>query len=252
MQQLIIVMIVTGVAGGFAGYFISLDRGTAKPEPSEAASAKIVAPWFKYVFLGIIAAFIVPLFLSLAKSDLVTDIIKDSTAASSDLLIFAGFCLIAATSSQAFIQSLSDRILREARDTAKAADEKAEAAQEQVEQVAESLAEPEEEEEEAVARFGRAAMAAQPLPALDKEATQILRELKKGEWVLRSRSGLAGRTGLSKTVVTVKLEELLKAGLVRRIPIERKGGKIRTRWAITPGGRQAALAAPAENSGAPA
>lgn len=232
MQQLIVVIIATGIAGGLAGYFISLDRGTAKQEPSDDSSAKIVAPWLKYVFLGVIAAFIVPLFLSMAESDLVTNLlaVSDSTPSSSDIFVFAGFCLVAAISSRAFIQSISDRILREARE----ARETAEAAQAQAEEIADTIVEPEPEEEPEMQTA--AAAAAAPEVDLDDHGKAILHGLRDRGYALRSVSGLAKDAALDKQDVIDRLQELSTGGLVRMVPTKKKG-KVRIRWTITPAGR---------------
>ena len=236
MQQLLIVMIATGIAGGLAGYFISLDRGMAKQEPSDDSSAKIVPPWLKYVFLGIIAAFIVPLFLSLAQSNLVSDLHKEATTppdpkASSDIFVFAGFCLVAAISSRAFIQSISDRILREARE----ARETAEAAQAQAEEIADTIVEPEPEDEPET-QIEMAAAAAAPEVELDDRGKAILRGLRDRGYALRSVSGLAKDTGLDKQDVIDRLQQLSTNGLVRMVPTKKKG-KVRIRWTVTPAGR---------------
>ena len=237
MRQLIMVMIATGIAGGLAGYFISLDRGTAKQEPSDDSRVKAVASWFKYVFLGVIAAFIVPLFLSLAKSDLVTNLLNDGTtsadpkASPSDIFVFAGFCLVAAISSRTFIQSISDRILREAREARKTA----EAAQAQAEEIADTIVEP-EPEEESERQIEMASAPAAPEVELDDHGRAILRGLRDRGYTLRSVSGLARDTGLDKQEVIDRLQQLSTNGLVRMVPTKKKG-KVRIRWTITPAGR---------------
>ena len=230
MQQLIIVMIATGFVGGLAGFFISLDRGTNPQERSEESSARIVAPWLKYVFLGITAAFIVPLFLSLAKSDLVNDLLANGPV-TSDIFVFGGFCLVAATSSRTFIQSISERVLREARE----ARETAEAAQEQVEQAVNSITEP-EPDEEPVAQTQATAGGGAPAVTVGDRGKAILHGLRDRGYTLRSTSGLAKDTGFQKEEVIDELDKLSNDGLVRMASINRKG-KARIRWMITPTGR---------------
>jgi hypothetical protein len=230
MKQLIIVMIATGIAGGLAGYFISLDRGTDRQARSGESSTRIVAPWLKYVFLGITAAFIVPLFLSLAKSSLVGDLLKGGPV-TSDIFVFAGFCLVAATSSRTFIQSISDRVLREARE----ARETAEAAQKQVEQAVDSITEPESDEEPVAQTQATAGEGAPAAPVSDR-GKDILLGLRDRGYTLRSTSGLAKDTGIQKEEVIEELKQLNNDGLVRMASITRKG-KPRIRWMITPAGR---------------
>jgi hypothetical protein len=238
MQQLIMVMIATGIAGGLAGYFISLDRGTAKQEPSDDSRVKAVASWFKYVFLGVIAALIVPLFLSLAKSDLVTNLLNDGTtsadpkASPSDIFVFAGFCLVAAISSRGFIQSISDRILREAREARKTA----EAAQAQAEKIADTIVEPEPEDEPVSQVQALAAGGGAPAVPVSEGGKAILQGLRDRGYTLRSTGGLARDTGLQNKEVIDELDKLSSDGLVRMVSIKKKG-KDRIRWTITPAGR---------------
>lgn len=69
---------------------------------------KVEPERFKYILLGIGAAFLVPAFLNMISSNLASS--KDNN----DYLIFAGFCLIAAIFSKRFINTLGERILKEA------------------------------------------------------------------------------------------------------------------------------------------
>lgn len=238
MQQLITVMIATGIVGGIAGYLISLDRGSDDVEPRAGAGARIEASWLKYVFLGITAAFIVPLFLNLAQSSLVTNLLNAGTLSaapkskSSDIFVFAGFCLVAAISSRAFIRSISDRILREAREARKTA----EAAQEQAEQAIDSITEPDPDEEPAAAQAAAAAAGGAPAVAVGDRGKEILHGLRDRGYTLRSTGGLAKDTGLQKQEVIDELDRLTSDGLVRMASIEKKG-KTRIRWMITPVGR---------------
>lgn len=189
-------------------------------------------------FLGITATFIVPLFLSMAKSDLVSNILNDgpaasdSTASSSDVFVFAGFCLVAAISSRTFIQSISDRILREAREARKTA----EAAQVQAEQAVDSITEPELEEKPASQAQGLAAGEVTPAVSVSEGGTKILRALRDRGYTLQSIGGLARGTGLQHQEVIDELDKLSSDALVRMVSIKKKG-KDRIRWMITPAGR---------------
>ena len=71
--------------------------------------------WFTNVLAGIAAAFLVPLFLNTMKSTLIADIQKPE-ATEEGYLILGGFCLLAAMSSRSFIQSLSSKVLQEAKE----------------------------------------------------------------------------------------------------------------------------------------
>lgn len=144
MQLLIWVMVGTGAVGGFAGYLISLDRGSDDVEPRGCSSKWINRSSFTHVVLGVIAAAIVPLFLNLAQSNLLNNLVNVGTlsaapeASPSDIFVFGGLCLIAAISSRAFILSISARVSREARQARKTT----ETAQGKVEQAIDSITDP--------------------------------------------------------------------------------------------------------------
>jgi tetratricopeptide (TPR) repeat protein len=78
------------------------------------------------------ASFLVPFFLDSISSDL----IRQTKADKSKLFVFAGFCLLFAISSRAFIKNLSDKVVKEvhdARNTAEVAIRESEQAQKQIE-----------------------------------------------------------------------------------------------------------------------
>ena len=106
LYGIVIIMLASGAVGGTINYLI------ANPDPHKFTS------WLKAAFIGIGAAFLVPLFLRTISSGLLADILaknpsKDPSA--DDYFVFSGFCLLAAISSRLFIQTLSDKILRETR-----------------------------------------------------------------------------------------------------------------------------------------
>ncbi len=98
-------MLLTGLLGGSWNYL----RG--RKEDAETASM------WQSLAGGVIASLMVPLFLNMISSDLLDKIIgaAGNNGDPSKLLVFAGFCLVAAVSSKAFISTLSDRILSEAK-----------------------------------------------------------------------------------------------------------------------------------------
>ena len=79
------------------------------------------------IVVGVAAALLVPLFLNMISSNLI-ELIKGGDHMK--LLVLLGFCLVAAISSTAFIRTLSDRILTEARQARRdAAEAKGDAAE---------------------------------------------------------------------------------------------------------------------------
>jgi len=110
MLSIILIMIAAGVAGGTIN--ISLRR----------PDRFIWREWMWSVTAGVGAAFLIPLFLRIVASSLLSDILNGSPKPE-DLFVFAAFCLLAAISSKAFIQTLSDRVLKEAREARQQAKE---------------------------------------------------------------------------------------------------------------------------------
>src|SRR5262245_56110250 len=75
--------------------------------------------WARAALLGVGAAILIPLFLNTISSNLLSDVLTAAEPGAS-ALVFAGFCLVAAISSRAFIQTLADRVLAEAREAKRA------------------------------------------------------------------------------------------------------------------------------------
>lgn len=81
------------------------------------------------IIIGVGASLMVPLFLNMISSNLL-DVIRGTQTVPGDtskLLVFFGFCLVAGISSRAFIRTISDRVLSEAKEAkqkARKADEK--------------------------------------------------------------------------------------------------------------------------------
>jgi hypothetical protein len=110
------IMLGAGVFGGVVNYYLAKPDEVPRPDLRRS------------VVVGIAASFLVPLFLNMISSDLM-DQIRNGDASKAFVLV--GFCLIAAISSAAFIRTLSDRVLDQAKKAAAAA-ERATAAVEQV------------------------------------------------------------------------------------------------------------------------
>jgi hypothetical protein len=107
---LISIMVISGAFGGYLNYLHNFD--TRDQEKRDFGTRS------KYILLGIGAAFLIPLFLKMLESELLSG---DSDHL--NYLIFAGFCLIAAIFSRRFISSIGDRVLEAAKNAEKAAQE---------------------------------------------------------------------------------------------------------------------------------
>lgn len=91
------------VIGGFGGLLNYLHNFDSYSEDSKGKSA------IKYILLGIGSAILVPAFLKMISSNLL------SSNDNNDFLIFAGFCLIAAIFSKRFITTIGEKILEAAK-----------------------------------------------------------------------------------------------------------------------------------------
>jgi DNA-binding MarR family transcriptional regulator len=233
------VILIAGCLGGTINYLLA--------RKTDEDALKIGAS----IVVGIGAAFLVPLFLYTVSSNLVNDIHPEPGSVDfSKFLVFAGFCLVAAISSRAFIKTLSDRILKEATE----AKEKASAAEQRAVSAEEKAIGAEEKANEAKSQIGPLVERATeqdsteglitskessvPLSETDRK---VLETLERGKYILRTRSGLARDSGLDKEAVNQCVEELKTRGLVKSTRIVKQDGQTRTRWYITPEGRAALI-----------
>jgi hypothetical protein len=217
MFLIIAVMFIAGVFGGFVNFYLA--KPDDVPTPSRARS----------VVVGLAASFLVPLFLNMISSNLIELIRAGDNA---KLLILLGFCLVAAISSTAFIRTLSDRVLSEAKQAKKEALE-AKAEVSEAHEVIQTIAAKETEPDlvdSATAPDERAG--AEPTTTEEK----LLKALSGGRWALRSESGLTKEIAADRAEVARALQELRGRGLVGR-----RAGERGTRWFITESGRAALM-----------
>ncbi len=98
MLLLLAVMVIAGILGGLANYFMS--------EKSGGSAAKEM---IKYALLGIVAALTVPLFLNMISSDL----LAGAKSRPIDLFVFAGFCLLFVLFSRRFVESAAEKLMQQ-------------------------------------------------------------------------------------------------------------------------------------------
>jgi DNA-binding MarR family transcriptional regulator len=209
-------MLVAGALGGCVNYLLS--------KPDDLPPPRL----FRSLVVGIAAALLMPLFLNMISSNLI-DLVREGNYFK--LFELLGFGLIAAISSTAFIRTLSDRVLSEARQATKAAKEaKAEVAQ--VQNAIEPIVAKETEMEPIIVKQAGPAITGQ-LQLLSDEQKKVLNSLATGQWTLRSQSGLAKELGLERRQVTDVLSSLSERGLVAT----RHTGEGGVRWYSTEKGR---------------
>lgn len=112
----IIIMLFAGTFGGIINYYLDQENREKNKETTKAN-------YRKSIIIGIGAALLVPLFLTMISSDLADlGVLNPKT-----IMVFFGFCLIAAISSKKFIATLSEQVLKEvkeAKERAKETEEK--------------------------------------------------------------------------------------------------------------------------------
>lgn len=199
---IIILMIGAGLLGGITNYF--------RIEEEKKG-------WFSFlknVLLGISASILIPLFLNMISSNL----FEESHSNTSKLFILFGFFLIASLSSKVFIETLSQRLIKEFEKT-----------KEKVDKIEKSTApiidkETEPEEKEDVGSF----LKVRGLTINDDDTKTVLKALA-GKYVWRTLRGIARETGITNENVLRSLNWLSSNGLVETS--EKK------RWALTLEGR---------------
>jgi len=242
-----LVMLVAGALGGLVNYFL------ADPEQERRLA------WWQHVLVGITASYMVPLFLNMISGDLI-DKIRGTAEKQGDyskLFVLAGFCLVAAVSSRAFIRSLSERVLQEVKKkvdmvsrTAERAVEKAESASAQAVAASVDATEarqavaPLVEEESADSSTNEARISQEEIISMQRILGQsgglssnevaVLRAIREGGYSLRSLSGIAKDTSLPKEVVNEAISSLLFRRLVGETLGESGQGP---RWFVTQAGR---------------
>ncbi|HEX8243697.1 MAG TPA: YEATS-associated helix-containing protein [Longimicrobium sp.] len=205
--------------------------------------------WATSLLAGLGASFLVPLFLNTVKSTLVDNFLTSGDGTpTGNLLIIAGFCLVAAISSRAFIQTVSDRVLRlaeEANAKAGAANETAAAAHDQAERARSEAAETREAVEPLMAsatepapqpRARAAAFAADATDATP-QLRAVLDAFAASQYAFRTYEGLQGQTRLPAGELSEALEEMRRRGWAKTRTNSR--GEM---WYLTPDGRAAMLA----------
>ena len=210
------IMVVAGFCGGGLNYLLS-----------RRDNAENAAIWQSLVG-GVVASFMVPVFLNMISSNLVDSIkgIAPNAGDPSKLFVFAGFCLVAAVSSKAFINTLSHRILSEA----KATREKVEQIKNEVDPIIAKETEKESPEPTPLS------VSVADRMALGENQKKVLKALANGRFTLRTRTGICKDTGLPREEVIKILEELETEDLARSAKVLVRGD-LKTRWYATEEGR---------------
>ncbi len=229
-----LIVLVAGLVSGIAAYL-------TQPVQNDPAQPPLPhTPWYTFCLLGLIAAACVPLFLSVVKSDIMTVILGGGAAMVGALLIFLGFCLLAAFTGRAFLDSLSRRILQQMENIRERQNQAAQERQEirevaeRADAKAEIVAEAVDEQNAPAAMELAAAdmVPAADLPTVVDVERKIVQALGKKDY--RTVSGVTEDSGLSRDEVKRRLQELALKGVATTTTSSTTGG---VRWKLTPAGR---------------
>ena len=193
-----LIILASGALGGFLSYLMPRDEEHQTLE------------WWKYIVLGIGAAFVVPLLLNMISSDLLVDVVTPAsgTAEANDkYFVLSGFCIVSAVSARTFLQTLSKGVLQQIRAVNEEVEEAREVAAKARAQsliATDFMDEPDDEEQ-----------LVNTVP-LTKDEKKVINEMVTGKYAMRSVSGLAKSIGLTKEVVNESITSLTSKKLVEK------------------------------------
>ena len=98
MYLILGIMVAAGVLGGTANYFMA-----------ERSADFSIKEMVKYMVLGTVAALMVPLFLNMISSNLLS-VAKSRPI---DLFVFGGFCIIFVLFSRRFFETVTNRLMNQ-------------------------------------------------------------------------------------------------------------------------------------------
>ena len=182
------IMVLAGILGGTANYFLSEKRGDASTRD-----------WLKYPVFGVVAALTVPLFLNMLSSTL----LEGARTKPIDFYVFSGFCLIYVVASRRFFENMVQRLMV------------------QIDQVRREVGRIEQQKrEEPVAAASRSETEApksaenDPREALSYNDVEILRALSEGGFVYGNLAAICDSTGLGRDFVSQRLTVMKALGVI--------------------------------------
>lgn len=211
-SSIVLVLVIAGVLSGLLTFLRSENI------PSRMGWRSL----FSRMLEALLAAFCVPLFLSLTSSNLLRTAQTDSM----DLLVIGGLGIVAALSAQVFVDDLRSalKIAKDAKATADSAKEGVtqnsddlKETKRVVQGLESEISEPDDDGEVAAKALtqeeGRHAADA---VALDPQHKEILRALAFSKWKRRSVKGLSNDVDIDPGTIYPILEDLVSKGLVER------------------------------------
>jgi DNA-binding MarR family transcriptional regulator/uncharacterized membrane protein YeaQ/YmgE (transglycosylase-associated protein family) len=191
---LLTIIILAGIIGGIASYFLS-ESDDKSP--------------IKSIVIGVVASFIVPVFLNMISSNLLVE----AQLKIDKIFIFTGFCVLAAVFSRNFLENVYSKVMQQVGNLEKKVDDAA---------VEPSLPE-NDVSSDLLSKAG-----------LTSDQYKILIELLNGRFTYRTSSGLRKDSGFDKPKFETLLNELIAKSLIDAKP--NKENKLR--YSISSHGRK--------------
>ena len=190
MLIILSIMLVAGLLGGLANYFLSERQGELGHRE-----------WLKYPILGVVAALTVPLFLNMISSTL----LEGARTKPLDLYVFAGFCLIYVVSSRRIFENVAIKLLSQL-DLVKRDMHQLKQRREQPTQVI--------IKEEKTETAAPEAKPEPPRESLSYNDIEILRALCEESYVYGNLASLCDKTGLARDLVSQRLTVMKTMGVI--------------------------------------
>lgn len=185
------VMVLAGVLGGVANYFLADRQG-------EAARRD----WVKYPVFGVLAALTVPMFLNMISSTL----LEGARTKPIDYYVFAGFCLIYVVASRRLFENMVQRLMGQIDQVRRDVGHLKQQKREEPVMPVPAAAKPEAE----VAKSSEP----DPREVLSYNDVEILRALSEESFVYGNLAAICDSTGLARELVSQRLTVMKTLGVI--------------------------------------